>query len=197
MHSLEKLKANSVWYDANLDSYLPRYFGSNESRFASYQTEFSLSFSMLRISPSFFRRPSCVPWRSKSVPELCLPRKTLRILPKPPRPNQARQKIFKKLFPAATSRSKRTVSVRLPSVKIGRCRQEGKAPLSLHGEGACVYFRTILSHRRFCQLRSAVLSRRRLSALRVQLRRIYPPLRFGAFPLRRMTVASRHSFASR
>ena len=27
MHSLEKLKENSVWYDANLDSLLPQYRG--------------------------------------------------------------------------------------------------------------------------------------------------------------------------
>lgn len=27
MHSLEKLKENSVWYDANLDSLLPKYRG--------------------------------------------------------------------------------------------------------------------------------------------------------------------------
>ena len=27
MRSLEKLKANSVWYDANLDSLLPKYRG--------------------------------------------------------------------------------------------------------------------------------------------------------------------------
>ena len=43
-------------------------------------------------------------------------------------------------------------------------------------------------------LRSAWLSRRRLSALRVRLRRIYPPLRFGAFPLRRMPCASHVPF---
>ncbi|MBP5321769.1 MAG: hypothetical protein J6334_12350 [Kiritimatiellae bacterium] len=27
MHSLAKLKANSIWYDANLDSLLPKYRG--------------------------------------------------------------------------------------------------------------------------------------------------------------------------
>ena len=41
------------------------------------------------------------------------------------------------------------------------------------------------------ELRSVWLSRRRLRALRVRLRRIFPPLRFGAFPLRRIVSASR------
>ena len=40
------------------------------------------------------------------------------------------------------SRSKRTVPVRLPTVKIGCCRQGGEIPLSLPGKGTCVYFRT-------------------------------------------------------
>ncbi len=45
------------------------------------------------------------------------------------------------------------------------------------------------------ELRSVWLSRRRLRALRVRLRRIFPPLRFGAFPLRRIVSASRRRFA--
>ena len=47
------------------------------------------------------------------------------------------------------------------------------------------------ARRRFCQLRSAGLSRRRLSVLRVRLRRIYPTLRFGAFPLRSFAMFQR------
>ena len=44
------------------------------------------------------------------------------------------------------------------------------------------------------KLRSVGLSRRRLRALRVRLRRISPPLRFGAFPLRRMDYALHLTF---
>ena len=45
-------------------------------------------------------------------------------------------------FCDAASRSKRTISVRLPSVKIRCCRQRGQIHHSLSGEGTCVYFRT-------------------------------------------------------
>ena len=42
----------------------------------------------------------------------------------------------------------------------------------------------MISDRVSLKLRWLGLPRRRLSALRVRLRRIFPPLRFGAFPLR-------------
>ena len=66
-------------------------------------------------------------------------------------------------------------------------RATGRGPKFTFGNGALG---------RIHKLRSAGLSRRRLRALRVRLRRIYPPLRFGAFPLRRITFASRESFIS-
>ena len=40
------------------------------------------------------------------------------------------------------SRGKRTIPVRLPTVKIGCCQQGGGNPLSLSGKGTCIYFRT-------------------------------------------------------